>query len=275
MAAAATNAAAPRVAPPLAPSATRRRATTTTTRRSSGDGVEGVPLADRGASSSRLRRIASRPVPVASHPVPSPSRRIPSRPRPSSARRPIVHRVASRLTSPRRDDATSTTHPPRPTAAVIHFWHLWASSPACRAAVQRWGKGSPFRDAPLLESRVRALTRVFDARSGVDVPALLTREPELLLRDFRDVTRAVVAVKAAAPEMDGAALTRAPGLLLCDAEDLARARRALEGEVGKREAARLIRKSPEELMKRTRRAAEEDEMRAAVTMQYGEAMEPP
>jgi hypothetical protein len=141
--------------------------------------------------------------------------------------------------------------------------------------VQRWGKGSPFRDAPLLESRVRALTRVFDARSGVDVPALLTREPELLLRDFRDVTRAVVAVKAAAPEMDGAALTRAPGLLLCDAEDLARARRALEEEVGKREAARVIRKSPEELMKRTRRAAEEDEMRAAVTMQYGEAMEPP
>ena len=82
-------------------------------------------------------------------------------------------------------------------------------------------------------------------------------------------------MKAAAPEMDGAALTRAPGLLLCDAEDLARARRALEGEVGKREAARVIRKSPEELMKRTRRATEEDEMRAAVTMQYGEAMEPP
>ena len=111
MAAAATNAAAPRVDPPLAPSATRRRATTTTTRRSSGDGVEGVPLADRGASSSRLRRIASRPRPVASRPVPVPSHPVPS---PSLVRPPSYRpsrRVATDVSAPRRRDVHHPTHP--------------------------------------------------------------------------------------------------------------------------------------------------------------------
>ena len=100
---------------------------------------------------------------------------------------------------------------PRDDRTVVRFWHLWGSSPDARSRVTGSSRDSPYRDPQLLESRVRALARVFDERSGLDVPALLVKAPELLTHDVAEVTRATVALKRCAPELTGAAITRARG----------------------------------------------------------------
>ena len=65
---------------------------------------------------------------------------------------------------------------PQEDKAVVHFWHLFGSTPHCRAALTSAGRDSPYRNAPLLESRVRALAKVFDTEtSGLDVPRVLTK----------------------------------------------------------------------------------------------------
>ena len=139
---------------------------------------------------------------------------------------------------------------PQEDKAVVHFWHLFGSTPHCRAALTSAGRDSPYRNAPLLESRVRALAKVFDTEtSGLDVPRVLTKEPELLLWEANDVVRRVVELKRIAPELGGRALTRAPGLLLCDPEDVAAARQEMEFARGTEEAREMISVAPLELLK--------------------------
>ena len=118
---------------------------------------------------------------------------------------------------------------PKEDKAVVHFWHLFGSIPACRQALTSSPRDSVYRNAPLLESRVRALARVFDTEtSGLDVPRVLTKEPELLLCEANEVLRRVLELKRIAPELGGRALTAAPGLLLCDPQDVAAARQEME-----------------------------------------------
>ena len=139
---------------------------------------------------------------------------------------------------------------PQEDKAVVHFWHLFGSTPHCRAALTSAGRDSPYRNAPLLESRVRALAKVFDTEtSGLDVPRVLTKEPELLLWEANDVVRRVVELKRIAPELGGRALTQAPGLLLCDPEDVAAARQEMEFARGAEKARETIAVAPSELLK--------------------------
>jgi hypothetical protein len=107
-----------------------------------------------------------------------------------------------------------------------------------------------YRNAPLLESRVRALARVFDTEtSGLDVPRVLTKEPELLLCEANEVLRRVLELKRIAPELGGRALTAAPGLLLCDPQDVAAARQEMEFARGTEKARETIAAAPGELLK--------------------------
>ena len=118
---------------------------------------------------------------------------------------------------------------PQDDKAVVHFWHLFGSIPECRRALTSSARDSPYRNAPLLESRVRSLARVFDTEtSGLDVPRVLTKEPTLLLWEANEVVRRVVELKRVAPELGGRALSSCPGLLLCDPEDVAAARQEME-----------------------------------------------
>lgn len=154
---------------------------------------------------------------------------------------------------------------PRDDRTVVRFWHLWGSSPDARSRVTRSPRDSPYRDAALLESRVRALARVFDERSGLDVPALLAKAPELLTRDVAEVTRATVALKRCAPELTGAAITRAAQLLCCDVDDVATARTRMALDLGEDRARKRVATNPEELLEATLAlsAAREDQREPA------------
>ena len=88
---------------------------------------------------------------------------------------------------------------PRDDRTVVRFWHLWGSSPDARSRVTGSSRDSPYRDPQLLESRVRALARVFDERSGLTSPRSSSRPLELLTHDVAEVTRATVALKRCAP----------------------------------------------------------------------------
>ena len=134
--------------------------------------------------------------------------------------------------------------------AVVHFWHLFGSIPECRRALTASPKTSAYRNAPLLESRVRALARVFDTEtSGLDVPRVLTKQHQLLLWEANEVVRRVVELKRIAPELGGRALTAAPGLLLCNPEDVAAARQEMEFARGTKKARETIAAAPDELLK--------------------------
>ena len=98
---------------------------------------------------------------------------------------------------------------------------------------------------------MRALARVFDERSGLDVPALLVKAPELLTHDVAEVTRATVALKRCAPELTGAAITRAAGLLCCDVDDVAAARTRMALHLGEHNARERVAAKPEELLEAT------------------------
>ena len=140
---------------------------------------------------------------------------------------------------------------PRDDRTVVRFWHLWGSSPDARSRVTGSSRDLPYRDPQLLESRVRALARVFDERSGLDVPALLVKAPELLTHDVAEVTRATVALKRCAPELTGAAITRAAGLLCCDVDDVAAARTRMALHLGEHNARERVAAKPEELLEAT------------------------
>lgn len=77
------------------------------------------------------------------------------------------------------DPAKFRVKVPRDDRTVVRFWHLWGSSPDARSRVTGSSRDSPYRDPQLLESRVRALARVFDERSGLDVPARIPLESKL------------------------------------------------------------------------------------------------
>lgn len=112
---------------------------------------------------------------------------------------------------------------------------------------------------------MRALARVFDERSGLDVPALLAKAPELLTRDVAEVTRATVALKRCAPELTGAAITRAAQLLCCDVDDVAAARTRMALDLGEDRARKRVATNPEELLEATLAlsAAREDQREPA------------
>jgi hypothetical protein len=101
-----------------------------------------------------------------------------------------------------------------------------------------------------MESRVRALARVFDERTGLDVPACLTRAPPLMTMDAADVCRAMMALKRVAPEIDGVGVSRAPALLLRAENELRAARRAMVSEAGEAEVRAVLAARPEELLRR-------------------------
>ena len=129
------------------------------------------------------------------------------------------------------------------------FWRLWTGSANCRALVTASPKGSWPRDAALIESRVRALARVFDLdATGVDVAVVCAREPRVLALTCAEATRATVRLKRAVPEITGRVLNLAPGLLLCDIDDVCAARAALVGRHGAVEAARRVAASPDVLL---------------------------
>jgi hypothetical protein len=91
---------------------------------------------------------------------------------------------------------------------------------------------------------------VFDTEtSGLDVPRVLTKEPELLLCEANEVLRRVLELKRIAPELGGRALTAAPGLLLCDPQDVAAARQEMEFARGTEKARETIAAAPGELLK--------------------------
>ena len=139
---------------------------------------------------------------------------------------------------------------PQDDKAVVHFWHLFGSIPECRRALTSSARDSPYRNAPLLESKVRSLARVFDTEtSGLDVPRVLTKEPTLLLWEANEVVRRVVELKRVAPELGGRALSSCPGLLLCDPEDVAAARQEMEFARGTEKARETIAAAPLELLK--------------------------
>jgi hypothetical protein len=132
---------------------------------------------------------------------------------------------------------------------IERFWRLWTGSANCRALVTASARGAWPRDAAFVESRVRALVRVFDLEStGVDVAVVCAREPRVLTLTAEDATRAVVRLKRAVPEITGRVLNLAPGLLLCDVDAVRAARVALEGEYGAVEAKRRVRESPDVLL---------------------------
>ena len=150
----------------------------------------------------------------------------------------------------RRSSGDGVEGVPKEDKAVVHFWHLFGSIPACRQALTSSPRDSVYRNAPLLESRVRALARVFDTEtSGLDVPRVLTKEPELLLFEVNEVLRRVLDLKRIAPELGGRALSAAPGLLLCDPEDVAAARQEMEFARGTEKARETIAVAPGELLK--------------------------
>ena len=91
----------------------------------------------------------------------------------------------------------------------------------------RAGKGSVYRDPNLLENRVRSLSKVFHENTGLDVPAVLTKAPELLNFDANQLTRKVTRLKKTAPELNGVAVSRVPELLLLDIKVLEKAREGL------------------------------------------------
>ena len=150
----------------------------------------------------------------------------------------------------RRSSGDGVEGVPNEDKAVVHFWHLFGSLPDCRKALTASPRDSAYRNAPLLESRVRALAKVFDTEtSGFDVPRVLTKEHELLLWEANEVVRRVVELKRIAPELSGRALTAAPGLLLCNPEDVAAARQEMEFARGTKKARETIAAAPDELLK--------------------------
>ena len=176
-----------------------------------------------------------------------PSLRARARPRRPSAPRP----APAPAPAPPRSSGDGVEGVPAEDRVVVRFWHLWGGgADGCRAYVVGAERGSVYRDPARMESRVRALARVFDERTGLDVPACLTRAPPLMTMDAADVCRAMMALKRVAPEIDGVGVSRAPALLLRAEDQLRAARRAMVSEAGEAEVRAVLAARPEELLRR-------------------------
>ena len=199
-------------------------------------------------SPRRSSRVAMRAAaPGALAPGATPSLRARARPR-----RPSVPRPApAPAPAPPRSSGDGVEGVPAEDRVVVRFWHLWGGgADGCRAYVVGAERGSVYRDPARMESRVRALARVFDERTGLDVPACLTRAPPLMTMDAADVCRAMMALKRVAPEIDGVGVSRAPALLLRAEDQLRAARRAMVSEAGEAEVRAVLAARPEELLRR-------------------------
>jgi|SaaInlV_125m_DNA_1040241.scaffolds.fasta_scaffold01562_5 hypothetical protein len=139
--------------------------------------------------------------------------------------------------------------------AVEKFWRNWTGAAHCRQIVTKSSRESLYRDPARLESKVRALLRVFPVDGdgncgshGLDVPASAAREPRLLALREDEFVKRVLMVKRCVAGISGRQITLAPGLLLCDGRALEEAMRGLEETLGAAEARDAVAKQPDRLL---------------------------
>ena len=220
------------------------------------------------------------------------------------ARRYVIQMRAAHTRAPRCAPSTSTLRASRRTPrarsagdgecaftdandrAVEKFWRQWTGAAHCREIVTKSARASLYRDPERLESKVRALLRVFPVDGdgncgshGLDVPAATAREPRLLTLREDEFVKRVLMVKRCVAGMSGRQITLAPGLLLCDGRALEDAMREMEETLGAEEARAAVAKQPDRLLELigfygTGEDAEEEKNIGRVMRHYARAVPP-